>query len=383
MFGALLLACVALGAPAASRADIIEDIGDQLTRGTAEAFVRSYPVIAASAGVTYRFDPLTGAFERQAAMVGQLFLERAEPIGRDHWNIGVSYQRVALKSIEGKDASALSDDIPIAIVDDKLQVVGLVTFDQLSANAVTHIATLSLTYGVTDAADLNLTVPVIVSDLSSEATASGLDLVTGEFATATERDSETSTGFGDVILRGRYRLLDLDLVKVAAGLVFRFPSGNVDSLRGTGVYEIAPLLYSSTRTWHPRSWARLTAYLNGGVDLIVEDVDASEGRWGVGLDWGITDGATLGLAVLGRHAFQRLASPGFFDLVRVFPGPTLGQAPLFGIEGKRPDYYDFSVGGRMNLWRDTLIAFANAVIPLNDAGIRTDVIPLVGIELAF
>src|SRR5512139_3211613 len=56
MFAALLLALIALGAPVVSRADILEDIGNRLTRGTAEAFVRSYPVIAASAGVSYRFD---------------------------------------------------------------------------------------------------------------------------------------------------------------------------------------------------------------------------------------------------------------------------------------------------------------------------------------
>ena len=64
-------------------------------------------------------------------------------------------------------------------------------------------------------------------------------------------------------------------------------------------------------------------------------------------------------------------------------GPSLGAAPLFGIEGERPDYYDFSIGGRVSVWRDTVIAFANAVIPLNDAGIRTGVIPLAGVEVAF
>jgi len=383
MLGVLLLVLLMAGAPAASRADVLTDIGDRLTHGVAESFVRSYPVIAASAGVTYRFDPLTGAFEREAAMVGQLFLERAEPIGRGHWNLGVSYQRVALDSIEGKDVDALQDPIPIALVNDNQEVVGLVTFDRLSLDAVTHVATLSLTYGVTDAADVNLTVPVIVSHLQSEAMASGLNLETGEFAQDTVRDSETSAGVGDVILRGRYRLLDLEPVKLAGGLVVRFPSGKVDSLRGTGEYEMAPMLYASTRAWRPAAWARLTAYLNGGVDFVVDDVDASEGRWGVGLDWGVTDDATIGLAVLGRHPFQRLAPPGFFDVVRVFPDLSFGAAPLFGIEGERPDYYDFSVGGRVNVWRDTVIAFANAVIPLNDAGIRTGVIPLAGVEVAF
>lgn len=379
----LFLVLLALGVPAAPQADVLTDIGDRLTHATAEAFVRSYPVMAASAGVTYRFDPLTGAFEREAAMVGQLFVERAEPIGRGHWNFGVSYQRIALDSIDGKDASDLRDPIPIALVNDDREVVGLATFDRLSISAVTHVTTFSLTYGVTDAADVNLTVPLIVSNLDTTADVTGLDLESGAVVQATTSDHETSTGFGDVILRGRYRFLNLDWLKMAAGLVLRFPAGDVDSVRGTGEYEIAPLLYASTPTWRPASWARLTAYVNGGVDFVVENVDASEGRWGVALDWGVSDGATIGLAVLGRHQFERLAPPGFFEVVRVLPDGDLAVAPLFGIEGERPDYYDFSVGGRVNLWRDTLIAFANVVIPLNDAGIRTKVIPLVGIEAAF
>ena len=37
----------------------------------------------------------------------------------------------------------------------------------------------------------------------------------------------------------------------------------------------------------------------------------------------------------------------------------------------------------MNLWRDTLIGFVNAIVPLNADGFRSDVIPLVGIEATF
>ena len=64
-------------------------------------------------------------------------------------------------------------------------------------------------------------------------------------------------------------------------------------------------------------------------------------------------------------------------------GPRFGVAPLFGLTGERPDFYDLSIGGRANLWRDTVIAFANVVVPLNQAGVRMDLIPLVGVEVAF
>ena len=60
-----------------------------------------------------------------------------------------------------------------------------------------------------------------------------------------------------------------------------------------------------------------------------------------------------------------------------------GKAPIFGLSGARPDYYDISVGGRGAVWRDTLFVFANVLVPLNDGFVRTAPIPLVGVEATF
>jgi hypothetical protein len=378
-----VLALVALMLPTVAAAGPLETRANQITQEIATAFVRSYPLIAASAGVAYRFDPLTGNFQREMAIAGQVFLERSSPIGRGRWNIGVSYQRVALESIEGHDTDSLSDPVPLALVGDGGQVVGQATLDRLSVTAVTHVTTFSFTYGLTDDADVNLTLPVIASNTGTRLTSTTTSYLTGESATSSTREDEDSGGVGDLILRGRYRFLEREAGALAAGLVLRFPTGSVDSLRGTGEYEIMPSLYASSRTWHLASWAQVILHLNLGIDIVAADLGASEGRWGVGCDWGVTEGATVGLAFLGRHPFQRPVDEAFYDLVRVLPGPRLGTAPLFGLTGDRPDYYDMSIGGRANVWRDTIIAFANLVVPLNDAGVRTGVIPLAGVEVAF
>ena len=57
--------------------------------------------------------------------------------------------------------------------------------------------------------------------------------------------------------------------------------------------------------------------------------------------------------------------------------------PLFGIEGGRPDIYDFAVGGRLDVWRDRVLVFASVLLPLNRAGARADVVPLAGMEATF
>ena len=376
-------ALVALILPTAAAAGPLETRANQITQQIATAFVRSYPLIAASAGVAYRFDPVTGNFERETAIAGQVFLERSSTIGRGRWNLGVSYQRVELESIEGHDTDSLSDPVPLALADEGGQVVGQATLDRLRATAVTHVTTFSFTYGLTDDADVNLTLPMIASDTGTKLHTTATSFVTGESTTSSATDDEDDFGAGDLILRGRYRFLERDPGALAAGLVVRFPTGSVERLRGTGEYEVMPSLYASSRTWHAASWAQLSLHLNLGIDIVAGDLGQSEGRWGVGCDWGVTQRATVGLAFLGRHPFERPVDEGFYDLVRVLPGPRLGTAPLFGLTGERPDYYDMSIGGRASVWRDTVIAFANLVVPLNDAGVRTGLIPLVGVEVAF
>ena len=89
-----------------------------------------------------------------------------------------------------------------------------------------------------------------------------------------------------------------------------------------------------------------------------------------------------------RHPFAALASidvPRCLNSRRECIGdlPDLlttrrGVRPLFGIGGRRPDYYDLSVGMRSAALSDRFLVFANVLLPLNDDGPRADAIPLVG-----
>jgi hypothetical protein len=60
-----------------------------------------------------------------------------------------------------------------------------------------------------------------------------------------------------------------------------------------------------------------------------------------------------------------------------------GVRPLFGFDGARPDYYDVSVGGRVHVWRERLTGFANVLVPLDENGVHTEPVPLVGLEATF
>jgi hypothetical protein len=49
----------------------------------------------------------------------------------------------------------------------------------------------------------------------------------------------------------------------------------------------------------------------------------------------------------------------------------------------RASYYALSIGGRLNLWNDTVFGFGNALVPLSEQGIHTAPIPLAGLEATF
>lgn len=393
---AVLLVAAALAVPVPAAAQNlqgrVEAILLRLEDVVGQSFARSLPLPSASAGVSYSFDPATGNFQRDPVTFGQVFVDRAQTLGKGRLNLSFAYQFVRLDEISGEPADDLTDTTPIPF----RGLLAAFEFTNLDAQADVHQFLFAGTYGITDDLEASIALPLVYSSLFTRARlrAAGIstdgDLVR---ANADVSDSSGPVGIGDILLRAKYRLLDRQTIDVAAGLLLRIPTGDVDDLQGTGFTEVAPTLFVSTRRFEPRKWARLQGHLNAGAGLNADDVDSSEIRWSLGLDWGVTENTTASLAFLARHQLARVAPPGFFNFARCRGGlvacasdPSLrnvGSQPLFGLSGDRPDYYDLSIGGRGAIWRDTVFAFANLVVPLNDGFVRTDPIPLVGVEATF
>lgn len=412
----LLLAAGWLGAATAGAADFIDQFPGptrKLGEALAQNVARSLPVLSASPGLVFTYDPASGGFERGTELLGQLYLERAQPIGRRKWNVALSYQRVSLDSVQGQALDGLRDsDEPIIASGGRQQdgapvgAIPIKYFDYRVGLTVDQV-TLAATYGITDDLDVNLTLPILASHLSIGADGrafrvdpNGGDVIPQRRSVGANLFADGSmraAGVGDLLLRGKYRFLKRGWGELAAGLVLRLPTGSTDDFQGTGDFEVSPLLYATTRRWQIGGPVAVQGYFNGGLDLNTSDVGRSEGRFGLGLDVAFASRATLGFAFLGRQPFDDFVEPGFFDVPRyrranntcvptasggIVPG-TCPTAPLFDLDTGRPSYYAFSIGGRVNLWRDTLFGFANVLIPLNDQGIQTDPIPLVGVEATF
>jgi hypothetical protein len=377
-----------------------QPLGQALTATVA----RSLPVISASPGLTFTFDPTSGAFERETDLLGQLYLERAQPIGQGKWNVSASYQRVDVEAVQGEDLDNLHDSrLPIILPGQNPSRGGrLFRFDRYAVGLTVDEMTFQGTYGVTDNLEVNLTLPVLFSRLSVGSMGtefkrnpndnSLVPIPPEQRGTRFEQDISHANGVGDMLLRGKYRFLKSAWGDVAAGLVVRMPTGSEENFQGTGSWELSPLLYLSTRRIPIAGPVEFQAFVNGGFDLVVDNVDVSEGRIGAGFDLAFWDRATLSFGFLGREPFHGFAPAGFFDQPRYNPrtgcpvsSPSCGHptAPLFGLTSVRSSYYALSIGGRVNLWNDTVFGFGNVLVPLSEQGIRTAPIPLVGLETTF
>src|SRR5262249_25581615 len=112
---------------------------------------------------------------------------------------------------------------------------------------------------------------------------------------------------------------------------------------------------------------RVEPLVNAGIDINAEDASRSVVRWAVGATGLIAGPATGALGFLGRHELA----------------PQRGQTrrPCFS-RIERIDVFDVAVGIRYRFAERGVIS-ANALVPLNEDGLRAEVIPTIEIEYVF
>src|SRR5262249_19781765 len=144
-----------------------------LADAIANTAANNIPVISASAGFTYRYNPELEVFERSAETLGPIFLERPETLGEGKFNVNLSYQFVKFNSFDGTDLDNLQGVGPIVLrnVDAAGNLLGFQA-DRLVYNLElrNHITTFSFTYGALDNLDVNLLLPLINTALDTTVT---------------------------------------------------------------------------------------------------------------------------------------------------------------------------------------------------------------------
>jgi hypothetical protein len=234
-----------------------------------------------------------------------------------------------------------------------------------------NIITPGVTYGLTPNLDVNLTLPLIETDLHVKVTDTVPDPRLPQFAlndddpnarTRTRTFSDSAFGVGDALIRLKYVFSRGEPVDLAAGLGLSLPSGDQDDLHGTGDTRLLPSLILSRVFLE-----RVEPILNLGFDINANDVDRSAFRWAVGATAQIFGPLTGALVFLGRNELSAQSEP--------------IDAPFF-FQIERNDVYDVAIGLRY-LFLESLILSANVLVPLNDDGLRADAVPTAELEYVF
>ncbi len=206
--------------------------------------------------------------------------------------------------------------------------------------------------------------------------------------------SSTARGFGDVVLRGKLRLVEGRGHALAFGVDLKLPSGDSDELIGLGATQVTPALMWSmsagrfrarVRGSYTRSSGELSPLVAApGVDLNVPD----EVGYDAGFDLDLAPRTTLVVDVAGRQV-ERIGRFRSADVVLSSRGPGPLPSASFVAAGalqdaglRTADLTLGSVGARFH-FGGAVFANLRVLVPIGNVGLRPAPAVVFGLDYGY
>jgi hypothetical protein len=374
----------------------------------------TFPIASPSGGFTYSYDESVGTFTRSSESFGPLFTERAQTIGRGKWNVGFSYQSTSYDTIDDIELGGGGLVFHLIHGDTNVDQTHTDFFfegDLIEADTTIDLdsdsATVFFTYGFTDRFDVAIAAPVLSVDLAARARLTILPLSTpgsvppvhifdDDSTTREFSDSDSASGIGDLLVRGKYRIAGEGRSGWAIAADVRLPTGDEDDLLGTGATQTKLFVIGSA------GWGSFSPHVNlgytfssGGSDLVGDLPD--EINYLVGLDFAAHPRVTLNADFVGRtlqDAPRLEATQQSFPFCAQrspLPGPPVcapggtSAVLLPELEGRTADLdlWLGAAGVRFNPAGNLLVSL-NVLFGLSDEGLQNDdVTPVMSIDYSF
>jgi hypothetical protein len=190
------------------------------------ASVATLPTSASSAGFVYRFNPALGTLERTSVSFGPDVVERASTSGRGQVALGATWQYRSFTELDGRE---LGTSTLVTTANRFLDESEAFDVETLELHVKSTIATGFATVGVTDRLDLGVAIPFVWLDVDGVRT----DTYHGTAFTQASATA-SSSGFGDVAVRGKFLVAGSGPAAVAVAGEWRLPTGREEDLLGTG-----------------------------------------------------------------------------------------------------------------------------------------------------
>lgn len=363
----------------------------------------SFPLASSAGGFTYEYDPELGVFNRASNSFGPVYAERANTIGKGKFNFGINTSHFSFDHLD--DLSLRDGDVKLVFThidvnrDGELGVPyfeGDIITAELFMKVESDITAFALSYGVTDRLDLGAAIPLVSVDIEAQSTLQLQRIATGEASaihvflngtrTDTVRQSGSASGVGDVVLRGKYRLVGGSRGGLALGADLRLPTGEERDLLGTGATQLKALLIAS---FTPGTFS---PHLNAGYvwSSAEEQEIPDELSYVAGFDWAVHPRMTLALDVIGRNfvdaqtvSVQPITFRANTNPDRTTP-PTIvtAQFPSLLTETSDSNTLTGSIGVKVNPFGNVLLTI-NGLFALNNQGLQSDFAPLIGLDYSF
>lgn len=369
------------------------------------------PFASPASGVIFQFDRTLGVVTRSSESYGPILSERAETIGKHRLYLAATYQFYGFSTIDGVDLK----HVPAVYSHVEFPVGGSIPLwehDFIESDnrldLKVHQVTFYGTFGLTDRIDVSAAIPILdvrlgvtsaahIVRIAPPNTSDPLaDPVTGQFhyfnpadpngsIDASFANRRSASGIGDVIFRVKGTVLKRERARVALGVDVRTPTGDELNFLGAGATGIKPFLAASYR-------ARISPHANIGFEYNGDSILAGNVQNGTkaklpnqffysfGVDAGITKRLTAAIDFLGQRVSNtvRVKTGTFVDeFGDAHPG--VDQSILIR---DSLNMNDLSLGLKYSPFGNFLIT-GNALVKLNDAGLRANVVPLVGISYSF
>lgn len=330
--------------------------------GLLQVELTTLPAPNSAGGFVYRLNPSLGTVERASNDFGPFFTERALRSGARQLSVGFNYQTSSFGTLQGADLEAGTFPTNASRYRGALNPVSVDTLRlDLDARTMTGFAH----YGVTDALDVGVLVPVTTLRFAG----TRVSLFDGQ-PMFTVSGGGSASGLGDITVTARYRIPSRSRIGVALGSDVRLPTGREEDLLGAGEAAVRALVIGS---WEA---GRVSAHANGGI--------GGGGASGE-LSWGgaVTFAASPRITIVGELLARRYA-----DLHRVVdvyqPHPVLA-----GVETMRWLPEDggvtnaYSVAGVKWNVSGAMVLNTSLLVRLTDAGLRARVTPSISFDYAF
>jgi len=333
-----------------------------------------FPFNSAVGAFNFAFDPDLGTFVSTTDTHGPLFAERGQTLGKKNLDLAFAFTFFDYNSFNGQSLDRYhirGTHIAASFPGGDPSQIDPGTYEEdtvdlrLKVKAAVKIYSLVANYGITESLEAGVLVPLVDVNLRVNSQWSLVvspnnptpDVHTEDPAQGAEprndRASGSAFGLGDVIFRSKYQMLHDHPMDLAAAVLVKLPTGDESNYLGSGDTRVRPLLAASKRFADVFGTPLgITPHVNLGYEFNLEDSDLGSIEYALGVEAGARR-VTLAVDFLGSRR-----------------------------DGDGQHRMAAAVGAKWNVWK-RLVLSTNFIVPLNDDGLRSDLITTVGAEYSF